>query len=483
MSLATKALWIIERNSDQPLSLTELARTCGVTRSHLAHAFASSTGIPVMKYLRGRRLSRAAQQLADGAPDILSVALDAGYNSHEAFTRAFREQFSLTPESLRERGSVDGLPLTAPLELKPGVAQLRMRPKIVEQRPLLVVGLSAPYSYANTIGIPAQWQQFMSVCDDVEHHAGSIPVGVAQVPDDEGQFRYLCGLVVSRFGKIPPGLEPVKISAGRYAVFEHSAHVSSIYDTYERIWNESLPESGYQVAESPIIERHNPTFNPATGEGGLTLWIPLATNGVSDEPLRRNSETVASYSRYAPGYAEATKDMSPDGQELLGRFAAALPRSASVIDIGSGPGWDADYLEALGHTVRRTDAAPGFVELQRARGKTADVVNLVTDELGGPYDGALLLYVLQHIDAPLLDGVLAKLAASLRIGGVVLFTYRNGDGTLTEHGTTSGDYHSTLRRPEAFRAAMDRVGLTPHWERRLVDEEGVWQVVLASRTK
>lgn len=102
MVVANKALWIIERNMDRSLSLNSIARACGVSRSHLAHAFGTATGLTVMKYLRARRLSRAAYALANGAPNILAVALDAGYSSHEAFTRAFREHFSMPPERLRE---------------------------------------------------------------------------------------------------------------------------------------------------------------------------------------------------------------------------------------------------------------------------------------------------------------------------------------------------------------------------------------------
>jgi AraC family transcriptional regulator len=97
MSLPDKALWIIERNSTEPLTLDGIAATCGVSRSHLAHAFGTATGVSVMQYVRGRRLSAAARALAAGAPDILAIALEAGYGSHEAFTRAFRDRFQQTP--------------------------------------------------------------------------------------------------------------------------------------------------------------------------------------------------------------------------------------------------------------------------------------------------------------------------------------------------------------------------------------------------
>jgi AraC family transcriptional regulator len=276
MSLAAKALWIIERNSDQPISLADLARACGVSRSHFAHAFGSAAGVPAMKYLRGRRLSGAAEALASGAPDILSVALDAGYNSHEAFTRAFREQFGMTPENLRERGSLVGLQLTSPIEIGAGAARPAPRPRFIQQGRMQVVGLSATFSFDDTTGIPGQWQRFMARCEEIQRRSQDIPVGLAQAPDPEGQFRYLCGIEVADFDDIPRGLEAAIVAPSHYAVFEHNGHVSELYDTYTGIWNEALPEAGCTVADAAVIERHNAGFDPSTGEGGLTLWIPLA---------------------------------------------------------------------------------------------------------------------------------------------------------------------------------------------------------------
>src|SRR5262249_7899759 len=105
------ALWFVEASLGSPCSLADIARQAGVSRFHLAHAFRAATGMSLMRYLRGRRLSVAAGRLAAGADDILGVALDAGYGSHEAFTRAFREQFGRTPEAVRACASLDQLTL------------------------------------------------------------------------------------------------------------------------------------------------------------------------------------------------------------------------------------------------------------------------------------------------------------------------------------------------------------------------------------
>lgn len=93
MRFVGKVIWYIETNFRKGVGLEEIAEACGVSRFHMCRGFAAATGYPVMDYLRGRRLTEAARQLAAGAPNILEVALDAGYGSHEAFTRAFRDRF------------------------------------------------------------------------------------------------------------------------------------------------------------------------------------------------------------------------------------------------------------------------------------------------------------------------------------------------------------------------------------------------------
>ena len=276
MSIPDKALWVIERNSGHALTLDGIAAACGVSRSHLAHAFGTATGLSVMHYLRGRRLSEAARALADGAPDILSVALDAGYGSHEAFTRAFRDRFQLTPESVRDRRSVDGLALVGPLALRPPADVRLDPPRFVDERLMRVVGLAELCAFDTTITIPAQWQRFMALYDAIPEKLDRIPIGVNQPTDDDGRFQYMCGAEVGRFGDHAPELQRLEIPARQYAVFEHRGHVSTIYQSYSYIWNEAMPASGRAVADAPVIERHNPAFDPRTGEGGLTVWIPLA---------------------------------------------------------------------------------------------------------------------------------------------------------------------------------------------------------------
>src|SRR6266566_965810 len=115
MNPAQKALWFIESHLAGNLSLDEIAGVAGVSRFHMVRAFAAATGFSVMRYVRARRLTEAARALARGAPDILTLALDSEYGSHEAFTRAFRDHFGMTPEAVRAATCLNQLKLQEPI--------------------------------------------------------------------------------------------------------------------------------------------------------------------------------------------------------------------------------------------------------------------------------------------------------------------------------------------------------------------------------
>ncbi len=273
--ITERALWIVERNSERALSLNDIAAACGVSRSHLANAFGMATGWPVVRYLKARRLTEAAHRLAGGAPDILTVALEHGYGSHEAFTRAFREQFGLPPEQVRSRGTVEGIATTAPLRLS-GASRGPLKPRLEMLEPMKLTGLAAACTYNETILIPAQWQRFMGThYEDIPNKLERMPIGMCEPPDDEGAFRYVCAAAVSAFDRGPSELVQFELKRGPYAVFAHDDHASTIFGTYATIWNESLPAMGARAADGPVLEFHNDNFDPGTGLGGLTIWVPL----------------------------------------------------------------------------------------------------------------------------------------------------------------------------------------------------------------
>jgi AraC family transcriptional regulator len=276
MTPVGKALWYVESHFAGEISLDQVAAAGGVSRYYLSRAFAEATGFPVMQYVRARRLSEAARALAAGAPDILSVALAAGYGSHEAFTRAFRDRFGVTPEAIRAERNVATLPLVEPIKMDERMLTTLEPPRFENSKTLLIAGLSERYDGDSSKAIPAQWQRFMPYIGNIPGQIGRTAYGVCCNSDEEGNFDYICGVEVSDFSELPPELARLRIPARRYAVFTHRDHISTIRRTVNTIWNKWLPESGYEVADAPDFERYGAEFNPETGTGGVEIWIPLA---------------------------------------------------------------------------------------------------------------------------------------------------------------------------------------------------------------
>lgn len=274
MDAIAKTIWVIESSLDRDVTLDEIARAAGMSRFHLTRAFGRSLGRSVMHYMRGRRLSEAAKRLAIGAPDILSVALDAGYGSHEAFTRAFRDEFGVTPTEFRNRPDLARHKLLEPIRMANQPAIKLAEPRIVDANPMLFVGLTRRYRFDDMAGIVGQWQAF-------NRHMGSIPNEVSGAAygictnSDADSMDYICAVEVSGFGLIDKDLQRLQVSAQRYAVFTHPGHISEIQAVFRTIYGEWLPNSGHENTEAPAMEYYGPRFDPTTGHGGYDIWIPV----------------------------------------------------------------------------------------------------------------------------------------------------------------------------------------------------------------
>lgn len=275
MNPAERALWFIESHFARDISLDEVATIGGVTRYHMTRAFAAATGMPVMAYAKARRLSEAAKALARGAPDILTVALDAGYGSHEAFTRAFRDQFGITPEQLRAGRILDIITLVEPIAMNDKPPIILKPPRIEAGKTLLIAGLNERYSCQSSAAIPSQWQQFHRHIGHVPGQVGNVAYGVFYNTDDSGNMDYMTAVEVTDFSALPRDLGRLRIPEHLYAMFSHQGHVSTIRGAMNAIWNNWLPQSGYEAADAPGLERYDEKFNPETGLSGFEIWIPL----------------------------------------------------------------------------------------------------------------------------------------------------------------------------------------------------------------
>jgi AraC family transcriptional regulator len=272
-----KALWLIEQRYGTDLTLDEMAGHIGVSRFHLSRSFPAATGMSISAYLRGRRLTEAAKALAAGAPDILSVALDATYGSHEAFTRAFRDQFGLTPEQVRARGSTEALRLIEPIRMDSMQFVPLAPPRIVDRPPILFAGLAERHPCVKPEEVPAHWQRFAPFIEHIPNGIGMAAYGVLMDLFDGGDsFQYLAAVEVASVAGLHAELTAWRLPAKRYAVFSHEGHASRMRPTIHTIFNRELEKHRLDTDDIPsFIEYYGPGFDPMAGEGDIEIWVPL----------------------------------------------------------------------------------------------------------------------------------------------------------------------------------------------------------------
>lgn len=272
-----RALWFVESHFAQPIGLDDIAAAGGLSRSEMSRAFRRETGVALSAYLRGRRLSEAAKELARGAASVAEVALACGYGSHEAFGRALRAAFGMTPAELRQRASLDGLMLTGPVRGTADGKRPILSYRFVRTPARRIVGVRERLRPGGYAGIPAMWQRFHAEIGTLGVEGMVEAFGVLSdiQPGDEG-FDYLAGIEVAPGTEVPRGLAAISIPARRWAVFPHSGHVATIAETAMSVIAGWLPASGLSVAGPPdFMERYAADFDPWTGLGGMEIWVPV----------------------------------------------------------------------------------------------------------------------------------------------------------------------------------------------------------------
>jgi len=227
--------------------------------------------------VRARRLSEAAKVLAQGSGDILSVALDAGYGSHEAFTRAFRQHFGLTPEQLRAQVYIEDNKLQEPIKMDQSATTPLTSARLVKGDALLIFGLGQRCPRVGNPAIPSQWKSFLPYLGHIDGQIGNVAYGVIYNSDDFGGYDYICGVAVREFPSHPQEFRRLRIPPQSYAVFEHRDHVSAIASTWRAIWEHGLADDGFEALDGPAFERYSEQFDGRTGLGGLEIWIPVKT--------------------------------------------------------------------------------------------------------------------------------------------------------------------------------------------------------------
>jgi len=277
------ALDYIEEHLADSVDLQAAARIAGCSEHHLKRMFSFLAGMPLTEYIRRRRLTLAAEELRTGRARVLDVALKYGYDSPDAFARAFQAQHGIPPSQVRREGQAIQAfcRMTFQLTVRGGGS---MKYRIVEKGPFRIVGImrrvTLVYRGENP-EIAAMWRELgREGLQRLQQLSNVEPVGIVQASlnfsegrEDGGSLDQWIGAATDR--PCPPGFQELHVPALTWAVFEAvGPFPDALQDTWARIYAEWFPSSGYQQADGPEL-LWNESLDTTRPDFRSEIWIPV----------------------------------------------------------------------------------------------------------------------------------------------------------------------------------------------------------------
>jgi AraC family transcriptional regulator len=263
---------LLEQRLDEDVPLEELAAAAHYSMFHFHRLFRSVVGETVREHQRRLRLERAAYRLVHGDADILGVALDAGYDSHEAFTRAFRRRFDVAPSTFRdERRQVR----THTLEvIEMGEIRIERR----QPQRVAYVRHVGPYATVGEAwGTLMKWG-WMKLLRGMPETFGLCFDDPEVTPEDK--IRYEACMVVNDKAKGKGDVQVKEVAGGAYAVTLHEGPFETIGQTYAGLCGAvaSGPVEGrtWALGDPPSLEKYLTDPRRTKPEDLRTeVWMPV----------------------------------------------------------------------------------------------------------------------------------------------------------------------------------------------------------------
>lgn len=279
----------IEANLDSDIPLQQVARAAGISQWHFQRIFKALTHETLKTYIRARRLTNSLDKLLTSDRKILDIALEAGYESQESYTRAFKKTFNMTPNAYRKIG--DRSLFLKKIQLDAGYLQhinqnMCLTPELIEQPLLRMVGMKTNFysvdSEKNNIGakIPPLWAAFIPRMPEIPAAIQGKAYGVIQQTREQtDRLAYYAAMEVTEIGTLPADMEIIEIPAATYACFTHKGLVKQIDNTVNYIYSNWLLQSDMQHTYGPDLEIYGSDYDPVSDQSVMQYAIPVCADG------------------------------------------------------------------------------------------------------------------------------------------------------------------------------------------------------------
>lgn len=204
-----KAMDYIEKNLINDISYYDIVREAGLSVPHFYRLFKRLTGDTVGAYIVRRRLSMAANDLADRNKSIVSIAFEYGFESHDVFTRAFTRVYGMSPSKYRKSAA------SAPLKRLTAISdpsvndEHQMKFSLLHTEGFAVAGLECRAVKWDSDGaVGKMWSDFLTHLEKIELKQDAVTMyGICeQETCKNGDFTYMAAIGIDSGTDVPPGM-------------------------------------------------------------------------------------------------------------------------------------------------------------------------------------------------------------------------------------------------------------------------------------
>ena len=342
-----RVLTHIQEHLDETLDLEELAMVACFSSFHFHRVFAAMTGETIADHVRRLRLERAALELRSGAKQVIQVAMDAGYEAHAAFTRAFKTAYGVSPaEFRRATGPIASRDAPSGVHFRPGVPVTRFNTnhsttkvmKVITRKikPMRVAYLRhvGPYEKRQVAHMGFDLLARLSADKQVRQRSAFICIGhdnPSVTPASEIRFD-TCFTVDEKYEPKKP-VELQTIGGGDYAVAKNCPF-GKIKDAYQYLYGKWLARSSRELRPAPsFVMLMNARDMAGSTKQRYDIYLPLQPKGPRKPAEEMNIEVTTlepqrvAYMRHVGPYAGAYRAWA----DFMTRLEKdGLPRKGSL---------------------------------------------------------------------------------------------------------------------------------------------------------
>lgn len=254
----------IQRNLDEEMSLEELSKKAHFSQFHFFRIFRALVGESVKEHIRRLRLERAAANLKFSDKAVIDIAFDAGYQTHEAFSRAFKIAFSCSPSEFRTNNALVPQIGKAGVHYKNNVQekdiiiligdeQMNVEIKTIEPMRVAFVRHVGPYD-----GVGEAWEKICTQLG-IEGYLGNQSRFIGISYDDPDvtapeKLRYDACITVGDNFVPTDDIAVQTVGGGDYAVTTHIGPYEKLGETYSKLYGQWLVRSGRELRSEPCME-------------------------------------------------------------------------------------------------------------------------------------------------------------------------------------------------------------------------------------